>query len=149
MNFNLDDGDDTPLQCICRFRGLLREMMGVLLKDILNPLHSHPNDTVDWGLRTWNNCDFLSLAAFEGVPSDLYPLVKNKLYYVNAAKSIVLRCVTLMPRDMEGRERDWARLLTEDRSHSHGNSRWNECEGGCRTPSLRVIRGACRRHYVS
>lgn len=72
--------------------------MREMLRAILERLAAHPSDRVDLEMHAWREYVFLSIAAFQGVLSVLYPLVKGQPYYVNAARPLVLR---MKPVDMD------------------------------------------------
>lgn len=91
-----EDTHFSALHCVCghmtgRPAHQLEEMKEMTAA-IISRLHSHPADQVWWDDTDDEGLDFLSLAAKEGVLFDLYPLVKNQEYYLNAPKPLVLSC---------------------------------------------------------
>lgn len=73
-----------------------------MLTAILYRLSTNLNDRVEWGQKNSLGRDFLSLAAFKGLLSVLYPLVKEQPYFKNATKPHTL---TVRPS-----EADWSTL---------------------------------------
>jgi len=67
----------------------------MMLTAILDRVSSHSNDRIDWRMRDRDGDDFLDKAAFWGVLSDLYHLVKHQPYYVTAAKPFQLNCLPM------------------------------------------------------
>lgn len=78
---------------------------------IIRRLQAHPNDQVDWGKKNKDGCDFLSLAARDGVLSDVYRLVKDQPYYREANRLLLL---VAEPLDADQWLIDWSRLSPAD-----------------------------------
>lgn len=107
----------TALHLICSHFAHLEphtvEQMKAMTRIIVNRLHTHPNDRVEWGQRDRYQHDFLSFAAHSGVLSDLYPLVRREAFFSEAVRPFEL---TWKPQNSAKWEADWDNLSIEDQA---------------------------------
>lgn len=105
--------EQTPLHSLClHFADELPHTLATMKEmttSVVRRLESHSSDRVDWRQKDANHHDFLSLAAREGVLSDLFSIVKFQLTNMNDKTPFIL---TYKPP-----YEDWTRLSEDDHTY--------------------------------